>query len=85
MITTLIGAIALAAAHPAADHQVGGSDAAHGSHSAHQGMDHSKNAMGSHDCMKCCEEMAKRHGETMPCLEEKGPPSTSGESGQRSN
>jgi len=74
---TLIGAIALVLAVPAAAQTAPAAD-----HSAHKGMDHSQHKSGKHDCMECCEKMKGKDGK-MECMDKKGEASTSASGAQQ--
>lgn len=69
---TIIGAIALAIAVPAAAQTVSATDphAGHQMPASMQGMDHSQHQQGQHDCKKCC-EMMKGKGGKMECMDRK--------------
>ena len=56
---TLIGAISLVLAVPAAAQTAPAAD-----HSVHKGMDHSQHQSGKHDCMDCCKKMKGKDGKT---------------------
>ena len=64
---TLIGAIALIFAAPVAAQTAPAADPQSG-HAQHQGMDHSKQQQGKHDCKECCEKMKGKDGK-MECMD----------------
>ena len=65
----IIGALALALAVPAVAQTAPARvpDA----HAQHQGMDHSQDQKGKHDCKACCDKM-KQSGGKMECMDKKG-------------
>ena len=66
---TIIGALALALAVPAAA-QTAPAANPHAGH-AQPATDHSQHQPGKHDCEQCCEKM-KQQGGKMECMDKKG-------------
>ena len=65
----IIGAFALALAVPVAAQTAPAADP----HAGHQmqGMDHSQDQQGKHDCKDCCDKMKQSDGK-MECMDKKG-------------
>ena len=63
----IIGALALIVAAPVAA-QTAPADDPKGGQAQHQGMDHSQDEKGKHDCKECCEKMKGKDGK-MECMD----------------